>query len=171
MADVLARFRCSLGCFGDTDCYCFGVGHVQNYVCAKLVTSCHRLPWSPVVIHPHREDTNLRTLCFFFLGSFLAVSLSPDLVVLTKDPLSAHYLDLLAPTSALTRDPSSLPLEIVASAFNKGYPNLAVRWEAYSAFVQGCLDDCDLSGGCAGFVALPVFCCAGCWRGQPDELA
>lgn len=35
MADVSARFRCSLGCFEDVNCdCCFGVGHVLYLVSA-----------------------------------------------------------------------------------------------------------------------------------------
>jgi len=76
-------------------------------VCAKLVIPCHRLPWFPVVIRLHREDVDLCTSCLFFPGSLPAVSLSPDPVRSTEDPLFARHLHPLAPISTLTRDPSS----------------------------------------------------------------
>ena len=56
--DVLARFRCSLGCLrdGDRRC-CFGGDSVLYLVlCAEPVTSYHWLPWFLVVIHLHHED-------------------------------------------------------------------------------------------------------------------
>lgn len=39
-----------------------------------------------------------------------------------------------------------LPVEIAASGFNKGSLALLSMGITYSAFMRGCLDDCDLSG-------------------------
>ena len=76
-------------------------------VSARLVILCHRQPWFPVVIQPHREDVDLYTPYLFILGSVLAVPSSPDLVRQTEDPLSARYLRPLESYSTLTHDPSS----------------------------------------------------------------
>ena len=83
-------------------------------------------PCPSVVIQPHREDMDLSASLLLHPWVTPAVSPSPDLVWLTEDPLSACSPHSLASTSALTRDPSSLPFEIVTPGFNKGSPSLAV---------------------------------------------
>ena len=128
MADVLARFRRSLGLLqGPQSLLLFrGGARPAPRVCAKLVVLCYWLPWLPIIIQPHREDVDLSIPCLFLPGSLPAVLSSPDLVRLTEDPLSAYNLHPLASVSTLTRDPPSLPFEIATPGFNKGYSSLVV---------------------------------------------
>lgn len=145
----MARFHRPLGCFRDAGrTLSPRNGNTSCTLCLRQTGDLMQLtPWCSLLPLTHTAKT---WICadhrLFFLGLPMAVLLSPDLVPLTKDPPSARHPHSLASISTLTRDPSSLPFEIVTSGFNKGYPNLVLDGKHISTFVRGCLDDCDLFG-------------------------